>query len=127
MKKLLLVFILFFSIVNLSADYLLNFGTSLVVRSQQTLQEIKDRPEKLKELLDNYDSVKIIVSDGNWINAIVLPLDPREGSVIRVVRDSNWNLRVVFKEVNTNFYKGDTYLFTFKNGKWIQTFGYAIN
>ena len=125
MKKLCLAIMLFFASISLNAVSIDAYRNYLTINDQSTLQLIKDYPVELKKFLDTYDKVIIKVSNSNWVSTIKLPSDPREGSVVRVTRDSNWDLRVSFENVNTQFNWRESYKFTFRNGKWTQTFGFG--
>ena len=118
---------LFWGSIGINATSVHPFEDYLIIDDQETLSLIENNPAKLLEFFDTYDKIVIRVSNNNWISTVKLPVNPPEESIVRVTRNSDWNLRVSFEDVNTRFNWRASYRFLFQNGKWIQTFGFMRN
>ena len=99
--------------------FMVSLSGELLITHTSDLNKLKNNSNELKNLFKIYNTIKIIVSNNNWIGTINLPTNVEEGSILEVKRTSNWSLRVsltdrVIKELK----KGESINLIFTNNRW---------
>ena len=87
------------------------------------IRTLKNNSTELKRLFDIFAHIKIVLSNHNWIGTINLPLNPREDSIVTVIRNSDWSVKVSFDDTIRKLDHNEIIQFTFRNGSWEESEG----
>lgn len=91
---------------------------AITLSKNAQLRALENQVDGLSKYLRTVKSVTMVVSDGNWTGNIHLPAAAREGSVVKLVRNSSWATNLFVNGTAVVIARGTSVEYEFKSGAW---------